>query len=238
MNLKKHQKKTCCRFPFCFGVPFIDSPSSKDKGLPKSQIKLRQQIRTMEITGPCSHVAFAQKLQPPTLGILEDSFTLSHGNGPKPIVKADIILYLGTLRLRSITYHTTSYFGGLIHDPNPPWNFHDHYSTPTGCGWVYQLSSGMIHSPNSSWNFHDPHKSAQGPPRDLGWHFGHRGRTKSSALPRPPAPHLARCNGPPGATRSTGRPKPPPPACVVGTDLKDRSMMGPKLRNRRPRENM
>ena len=78
------------------------------------------------------------------------------------------------------------------------------------------------------WNFHDLHNSAQGPPRDLGWHFGHRGRTKSSALPRPPAPHLACCNAPPGATRSTGRPKPPPPACVVGTDLKDRSMMGAK----------
>ena len=51
-------------------VPFIDSPSSKNKGSPKSQIKLRRQIRTTEITGPCSHVdhvAFAQKLQPPTL---------------------------------------------------------------------------------------------------------------------------------------------------------------------------
>ena len=92
----------------------------------------------------------------------------------------------------------------------------------------YQLSLGMIHDPNSSWNFHDLHQSAQGPPRDLGWHFGHRGRTRSSALPRPPAPHLACCNTPPGATRSTGRPKPPPPACVVGTDLEDRSMMGAK----------
>ena len=91
----------------------------------------------------------------------------------------------------------------------------------------YQLSLGMIHDPNSSWNFHDLHQSAQGPPRDLGWHFGHRGRTRSSALPRPPAPHLACCNAPPGAT---GRTK--PRACVVGTDLKDRSMMGPKLRDR------
>ena len=77
------------------------------------------------------------------------------------------------------------------------------------------------------WNFHDLNNSAQGPPRDLGWHFGHRGRTRSSALPRPPAPHLACCNAPPGATELTK-----PPACVVGTDLKDRSMMGPKLRNR------
>ena len=90
----------------------------------------------------------------------------------------------------------------------------------------------MTQTPGTSmelpWNFHDLHNSAQGPPRDLGWHFGHRGRTRSSALPRPPAPHLACCNTPPGATRSTGRPKPPPPACVVGTDLKDRSMMGAK----------
>ena len=87
----------------------------------------------------------------------------------------------------------------------------------------------MTQTPGTDpWNFHDLHQSAQGPPRDLGWHFGHRGRTRSSALPRPPAPHLACCNTPPGATRSTGRPKPPPPACVVGTDLEDRSMMGAK----------
>ena len=58
------------------------------------------------------------------------------------------------------------------------------------------------------WNFHDLHNSAQGPPRDLGWHFGHRGRTKSSALPRPPSPRRLKAPKHYAATSATRNHRP------------------------------
>ena len=49
---QKTPKEDMLPVPILFWlVPFIDSPRSQNKGSPKSQSKLRRQIRTMEITG-------------------------------------------------------------------------------------------------------------------------------------------------------------------------------------------